>query len=265
MKNSLVARLCATLVVLGLFVCQAVAEEVLPVLQTKTDSYANVTVISRTGTHVFVKHSRGVANIKLSDLDVGALTTLGFSSSEQAAIVGVSSEDAAGAVADSSANRLSALAASVSGMVSSFREGIAPHAQLPDLSRGAVYGILGGAALAYLFFCYCSMLICKRTANKPGISVWLPVVQVFPLLRAAGMSRWWFLATIVPLIAPLAYGLWCVKIARACGRGFVTAILLFLPITGIFTYIYLALSGKGAGAKGEFTGIKQEEMEPLPA
>lgn len=264
MTNSLIARLCASLLVLGLFTSQGLAEEVLPVLQTKTESYEKVTVISRTATHVFVQHSRGVANIKLSQLDVKALAALGFSNTEQANIVAANGGNPA-VVANSSPSRLSAFVASLSGTVANFKDGFAPQTKLPNLSRRAMYGVLGGFAAAYLFFCYCSMQICKRTGNDPGVWIWVPVFQFIPLLKAASMSGWWFLTVFVPPLWPFAYVCWSIKIARGCGKGILTAILLILPVTGLLTYVYLGLSAKGGGSKGDFTGIKPDEMEPLPA
>lgn len=264
MSYFVTARLSAILLALGFFASQTLAEGVLAVLQTKTEAYEKVTVVSKTKTHVFVQHSRGVANIKLSDLDVQALTALGFRSTDEA-VIAAAGGDPATAAALTTTNRFSAFAASFSGMLANFKDGFAPQAKLPELSPKAVYGILGGFAAAYLFFCYCSMLICKRTANKPGLWVWLPVLQLFPLLRAAGMSRWWFTSVILVFPLPIAYLLWSVKIARACGKGMMTAILLILPVTNILAYIYLAFSGGAGGSKDDFTGLKQDEMEPLPA
>ncbi|MEK7785273.1 MAG: hypothetical protein AAB658_07605, partial [Chloroflexota bacterium] len=48
--------------------------------------------------------------------------------------------------------------------------------------------VLGVLFMAYLFICYCLKLICLKTGNDPGILIWLPVIQMIPLLRAAGMS-----------------------------------------------------------------------------
>ena len=263
MSHSLTARLSAILLALGFFASQALADEVLPVLQTKTEAYEKVTVISRTKTHVFIQHSQGVANIKLTALDAQALTALGFSSTDEA-VVAANASDPAVAQAKS-ANRLSEFAASLSNSLKSMAAGLAPNAQLPNLSRPARYGILGGFAATYLFFCYCSMLICNRTANKPGVLVWLPVVQVLPLLRAAGMSRWWFMTVFAFILLPFAYIFWCVKIARACGKSTMMAILLILPVTNIFAYVYLAFSGGAGASKDDFTGLKPDQVEPLPA
>ena len=150
MKYLLPARLCASLLALGFFVLQALGEDVLPVLQTKTDSYANVTVVSRTATHVFVQHSRGVANIKLSDLDVTALTALGFSNKDEAVIAAAGGDPKSDA-AKSSTNRFAAFSASASGALADFKANFAPSIKLPDLSTKVLYGILGAMTAAYLF------------------------------------------------------------------------------------------------------------------
>ena len=63
-----------------------------------------------------------------------------------------------------------------------------------------ILAVLGVLLLLYLFHCYCCMLICRKTGKPPGVLVWLPVLQLFPLLRAAGMSAWWFLACFVPVL-----------------------------------------------------------------
>src|SRR5690349_6283617 len=67
MTNLLTVRLCASLLALVVFVAPSLAGDVLPVLKTRTETFANVTLINRTATHAFVQHSRGVANIKLVD------------------------------------------------------------------------------------------------------------------------------------------------------------------------------------------------------
>src|SRR6267378_1299188 len=47
---------------------------------------------------------------------------------------------------------------------------------------------LGGILLIHLLFCYCCLLICQKAGQEPGMLIWLPILQVFPLLRAARMS-----------------------------------------------------------------------------
>jgi uncharacterized membrane protein YhaH (DUF805 family) len=92
------------------------------------------------------------------------------------------------------------------------------------------------------------MLICQKTGNPPGVLVWLPVLQLFPLLRAAGMSGWWFLAYFVPVLNMVAGILWCFTIAKARGKSAWVGLFLLLPVTNLFAFLYLAFSN-GATAK----------------
>lgn len=269
MTNFLTARLCASLLALGLLVVRTPAAEVVPVLQTKTDTYENVTVISRTATHVFVQHAGGVANIKLSALNAQALTALGYRSTDGAIQLAgaTNSAEAPTAMTANSTNRFAAFTAALSASLKNLKTRLAPGAQIPNLksiNQTVALAVLGGFALVYLFFCYCSMLICKKTANEPGLLIWLPVLQVFPLLKAAGMSGWWFLLMCVPGVNLVAQVMWCVKIAAARGKGTFTAILLILPGTNFFAYLYLAFSDS-AGAAAEAGPAKSLQTEPLPA
>lgn len=258
MTNFLTVHLCASLLALGLFVTPAPAAEVLPVLQTRTEAYQNVTVISRTATHVFVKHSRGVANIKLTALDAPTLTALGFRNTDEAVVLANASDSAAAAA--NSPSRFAGLTDSLNNLKGGFASGT----PMPQISQTVLWAILGGFVLAYFFFCYCASLIVKKTGNEPGLLIWLPVLQMFPMLRAASMSGWWFLALFVPVLSLVMQIIWCFKISQARGKGIMTAIMLILPFTNLFAFLYLAFAdGKGGGRTDEEP--KPVQTEPLPA
>src|SRR4051812_46423021 len=53
-------------------------EQTFPVLETKTGAYTNVTVTKKTKDWVFILHSRGVCNIKSTDLSTEARIALGY-------------------------------------------------------------------------------------------------------------------------------------------------------------------------------------------
>jgi hypothetical protein len=105
-----------------------------------------------------------------------------------------------------------------------------------------VAAFLGFVLFCYWFFCYCAMLICKKTGNEPGVMVWLPVLQIFPLLKAAGMSPLWFVGFLLPVFNIVAQIIWSFKIANARGKGVLTGIFLLLPLTNLFAFLYLAFS-----------------------
>jgi len=106
----------------------------------------------------------------------------------------------------------------------------------------AVWTMVGIVVLMYLFFCYCSMMICRKAHTSPGILVWIPGLQMIPLLRAAGMSGVWFLAYLVPVVNLIAQFIWYVKIVKARGKGPILVLWLVLPLTSPFAFLYLAFS-----------------------
>ena len=62
------------------------------------------------------------------------------------------------------------------------------------------------------------------------------------MLRAAGMSGWWFLAYFVPLLNLVPLILWPLKIAKARGKSVWVGVLLLLPVINLFAFLYLAFS-----------------------
>ena len=145
--------------------------------------------------------------------------------------------------------------------------------------QGAAVGILCAfialAVLMHFFFCYCCLLICRKAGTPPGLLIWFPFFQLFPLFRAARMSYWSVFGLCTPQLfgvvaavtAPgsvdpnspkvlllLVLGLisllvpaaivtrWCIKICRARNKSGWLALLLLLPPTSLFAFLYLAFS-----------------------
>src|SRR4030095_15445441 len=104
--------------------------------------------------------------------------------------------------------------------------------------------IMGGVLLVYLFFCYCCLLICQKARHEPGLLIWVPFLQMIPLLRAARMSPWWFLGYLLIAPGPLISLVWCFKIASARGKSPFTGFLMLVPLLGVLPFLYLAFAEK---------------------
>jgi hypothetical protein len=115
---------------------------------------------------------------------------------------------------------------------------------LPPVDKTALWLVLGAVLLGYLFFSYCCQLICQKAGKQPGIMAWLPLLQQIALLHAAEMSGWWFLAGFVPVLNLVAAIIWCFKIARTRGKSAWVGLLLLLPVTTLFAFLYLAFSDR---------------------
>jgi hypothetical protein len=217
-------------------------------------TYTNVTVTTKAKNYIFIVHNGGMTSIKPSNLPLNVQEELGY---------------AAGGGSKGATNTATAWAKREIAKVSvpqvkelekqleqKWRGKSANRLSVMGLAGSTlIFAVLGIALLLYLFQCYCLMLICRKAGHPPGILVWLPVAQVFPMLRAAGMSGWWFLALLVPLLNLVASVLWCFNIVKARGKSVWVGVLLLLPVTSPFAFLYLAFSN---GAPPD----EDEEPEP---
>jgi hypothetical protein len=206
------------------------ATNTFPELRIGSTVYTNVKVSNQTSNDVYIRHSGGFANLKVSDLPRDVQALLGYE---------VEPTPVAQASFDLNSLKEDPRIQAVQQQLMQQMEG-----SVLKLNPPLVAGILVASFVIYLFFCYCSLLICKNAGTEPGSLVWLPVLQMFPLLRAARMSAWWFLAFFLPVLNIVASVVWCLKIAEACGKSAVVGVLLLLPIVGPLTYLYLAFSGE---------------------
>jgi hypothetical protein len=131
--------------------------------------------------------------------------------------------------------------------------------ELKDLLRSKLFFAAAGVTLLiYLFHCYCFLLICEKAGHRPGPLIWIPLLQLFPLLRAAGMSAWWFLVYFLPLLNLVGIILWSVNIAKARGKSGWVAFWLILPLTSFLALLYLAFS---EGGEADLGGGKSNVMQ----
>jgi hypothetical protein len=229
------------------------ADERFDVLQIGTQTYSNVTVTTKAKQYVFLLHSAGMASIKVSQLPPDVLDKLGYAAPAPKVTTNTAVVWAKREIAKINTPQVRELGKQ---MEQKWRGQATAKLTAMHLTGPAlIYVVLGIALLLYLFQSYCFMLICRKTGQRPGILVWLPAVQFFPLLRAAGMSAWWFLGFCVPGLNIVAGVMWCFNIAKARGKSVWVAVLLLLPFTSLFAFLYLAFSN--GGSPGE-----DEEPEP---
>lgn len=199
----------------------------IPVIHTRTNSYTNVTVVSKGPTDIHIRHDGGVNNILLEDLDATARHQLGLDSDQDA-----------GSEASAETTHTPDLSALRNFDLGQFLKGA-------GFTAGFVGTVLAAGFLVYLFGCYCWKRICLNAGHEPGFLIWIPFLQMIPMLRAAGMSAWWILALLIPVVSFVVMIVFFFKIVAACGKSFIWAIFLILPLLNIFAFLYLAFSGRG--------------------
>ena len=213
----------------------AAVETTFPVLQTKTVSYTNVTVTSKTKEWIFILHAGGMGNIKVAELPSEVQAQLGYEKPKEKKPLGAISMPKLKTLTDLKIPEMAQLE-------QNWREGGATGVVNSLGNPVAVQVAFGVVVLMYLFFSYCSMMICSKTHTAPGVLVWVPVLQIFPLLRAAGMPRMWFLAFLLPVVNLVALLVWYVKIVEARSKSKLLVLWLVLPFTSPFAFLYLAFS-----------------------
>lgn len=221
---------------------RAAIEETFPTLQIGTRVYKNVTVTTKAKNYVFILHSSGMENIKVGDLPEDIRLKLGYvpdASRSQKTSNWARDRMADFHIGDVKATELNA-------QKKWHEQSAIVFERVRALDHKLCGAILGGLLLLHLCFCFCCMLICQKAGKEPGILIWLPLLQIFPLLRAAGMSAFWAIAYLLVVPGIIAQIIWCFKIASARGKSPLVGFSLLLPVISFFAFLYLAFSESAA-------------------
>jgi hypothetical protein len=207
------------------------ADQAITSLQTGKTKYTNVIVTDRHGTNIYIRHDGGMGNVKIGDLPSDVQQRLGYATPK---------ED----VSSLASGFLRRLGKSAGFKIVRSHGGATVNVGDFEiqLTSAEITGIAVDAATAYVIFCSCSLLLCRKTGREPGLLIWIPILQILPLLRAAGMSWRWSLTFFVPVLNLVAWMGWCVNIAISRRKSLWWALLLILPVTNVFAFVYLALS-----------------------
>jgi hypothetical protein len=221
----------------GQFMACGAEELTFAALQIGTRTYKNVTVSSKTKTYVVLMHAEGLMNLKVAEMPPELRQTLGYAPEPEKPKSGA-------AAASSWAEKEVAKFAppEVQKLGKSLRErGLGAFAA--GMFNPAWLAVsLCAMLLFHIAFCFCCRLICEKTGNSPGALIWIPVLNLIPMLKAAGMSPGWIVAFVLPLLNIIAQIVWSFKISAARGKSAWVGLLLILPVTGLFAFLYLAFS-----------------------
>ena len=220
-------------------VSEAAKEETFAMLQIGAQTYRNVTVTTKAKNYIFIVHDNGMTNFKISELSPELRTQLGYSNLPEKpkggpAALSVWTKETAAKIRVPQLNALQ----------QQWRSYAPGNLATVQFTPNLVLTVGGALLFLYILMCYCGVQICRKTGNDPGALIWVPFLQLIPLLRAAGMSPAWVLAFLVPVLNIFAQVVWSFNIAKARGKGPGVGFLLLLPITALFAYLYLAFSSE---------------------
>ena len=100
----------------------------------------------------------------------------------------------------------------------------------------------------YIFCSLCLFLIAKKLNVSAPWTAWVPLVNLWTVVTAAGKPWWWILLMFIPIIGPfIGVYLW-MCITENLGKNKWLGLLLLVPIAGFVWMGILAFS------KSESTG-----------
>lgn len=98
------------------------------------------------------------------------------------------------------------------------------------------------ALIFYVIFAICLMKLAKKTGVADGWWAWIPILNIFLLLRIAGKEWWWVFLFFVPLINIVIGIILWMAIAERVGKPSWWGVLIIVPLIGQFVPLYLAFS-----------------------
>jgi hypothetical protein len=225
------------------FQALAETEESFPVLTIGTRTYTNVTVTTKAKKYVMLMHSEGLANIKVSELSPELRQTLGYRENPDEKPKSKATEAANWAKKQLGSFNVGKVNAMEANLRQQWEQKVAAG-ELPGVGKITPQMVRIAAAAAvvlWIIYCACLRTICVKTGKPPGILIWLPLFQIFPALKAAGMSPWWILGCPVGITQLV----WPFKIAKARGKGGFAGFCLLFPPTSLFAFLYLTFADGG--------------------
>ena len=94
--------------------------------------------------------------------------------------------------------------------------------------------------VVYIFLAYCLKRICEKAGGKPGVLIWIPLLQVFPMLAAAKKPAWWFILMLIPVINFIIGIIVWIEILKNMGKNPANVLLFFIPFVNIIYFLILA-------------------------
>lgn len=92
---------------------------------------------------------------------------------------------------------------------------------------------------AYLFTSFCLMKIADKLDIPNSWLSWVPIAQIWVMVRAAGKPGWWLILFFIPLVNFVIGLIVFFSIPTSLNKSSLYGLLLFVPILGVFLYFGL--------------------------
>ncbi|WP_271253929.1 DUF5684 domain-containing protein [Pseudanabaena sp. Chao 1811] len=93
--------------------------------------------------------------------------------------------------------------------------------------------------VAYIFTSFCLMKIADKLKIPNSWLSWIPIAQIWVMVRAAGKPGWWVILFLIPLVNFVIGLIVFFSIPTSLNKSSLYGLLLFVPILGVFLYFGL--------------------------
>jgi thiol-disulfide isomerase/thioredoxin len=114
--------------------------------------------------------------------------------------------------------------------------------QLSTILAGALMTYLFVLLGLYIFVCYCLKRICAKAERPSVLLVWIPGLQIIPMLRAADISYWSLLLLFIPIVNVIYFFWIYARLCQAVGKSPWLVVLVIIPGGILILLPYLAFS-----------------------
>ena len=126
-----------------------------------------------------------------------------------------------------------------------------PKQAAPGVSPGISTALVAGFGMimlviflaVYIFGSLCLFLIAKKLNVPAPWTAWIPLVNLWTIVTAAGKPWWWILLIFIPIVGPLVVltYLW-ILITENCGKNKWLGLLMLAPVANLVWLGILAFS-----------------------
>ena len=90
--------------------------------------------------------------------------------------------------------------------------------------------------VVYVFTSFCLMKIADKLEIPNSWLAWIPIAQIWVMVRAAGKPGWWLILFFIPLVNFVIGLIVFFSIPTSLNKSSLYGLLLFVPILGVFLY-----------------------------
>ncbi len=146
-----------------------------------------------------------------------------------------------------------------------------PQKETPGVAPGLLIGLMAGFGMimlvivlaVYIFCSLCLFLIAKKLNVSAPWTAWVPLVNLWTVVTAAGKPWWWILLMFIPIIGPfIGVYLW-MCITENLGKNKWLGLLLLVPIAGFVWMGILAFSKSESTGGPAVSNSAPEDTPPI--